>query len=159
MIPEPMHEKWDEAVAADEEAAAAAAAAAAAVAAAAATATATAAAEHSDEPAVPATFQPRLAVHAKVYELSKKYGIEGLETLSLGKFQSEAGDHWDTEDFLQAAKEVYSTETNDRRMKDMVTEIVCHHTELLDREETQTAIRGLDLSYDVLMRMRKQGGL
>ena len=43
-------------------------------------------------------------------------------------------------------------------MKDMITEIVCQHPEILDRPETQQAIRGLGLDYDVLMRVRKQGG-
>jgi len=122
----------------------------------------------ADEPAEPAEPPAEasaansgfLAVHAKVYELSKKYGIEGLRALALSKFEGEAVHQWDTEDFLQAAREVYSSsqggEPDDRRMKDMITEIVFQHPVILDSPETQTAIRGLGLADDVLMRVRKQ---
>jgi hypothetical protein len=94
-----------------------------------------------------------LAVHAKVYGLSKKYSIDGLRSLSLGKFSNEATDQWDTEDFLDAAREVYSApaEDKDRSMKDILTEIVFQHPEMLSKGETQQVIRGLGLDWDVLM--------
>lgn len=126
-------EKWDEAVAAEE------------------------ASHHEDAESA----QGSLAIHAKVYQLSKKYGIEGLEALALDKFGNEAGEQWATDDFLQATKIVYSASNpdgDDRKMKDLVTGIVYVHPELLDKAETQKVIRGLDLGYDVLMRVRKQGG-
>ena len=117
-----------------------------------------AAEEAADAPAV--ANPGFLAVHAKVYGLSKKYGIEGLRALALDKFEGEAVHQWATEDFLLAAREVYSSslvgEADDRRMKDMITDIVFQHPAILDSPETQTAIRGLGLADDVLMRVRKQ---
>jgi hypothetical protein len=101
-----------------------------------------------------------LTVHAKVYELSKQFGIDGLKALALEKFETEAGDLWETMDFLYAAREVYTSQFDkaDRSMKDVITAIFCQHQELLDKEGTQEVIQDLQLPYDVLMRVHKQGG-
>jgi hypothetical protein len=100
-----------------------------------------------------------LVVHAKVYALSKKYNINGLKLLALEKFRIEADQDWDTADFLLAAKEVYtSTSTADQEIRDAVTTIVYEHPEILDRDETQELIKGLDLGFDVLKRVRVKGG-
>jgi len=95
-----------------------------------------------------------VAVHAKVYRLSKKYDIPELKALSLAKFETEASRDWDSRDFLEAIKEVYSPsiKDEDRTLKDLVTQIVCNHkAQLLNKPETKEAIKGLELSYDVLM--------
>lgn len=100
-----------------------------------------------------------LVVHAKVYALSKKYGINGLKLLALEKFRIEAEQDWDTSDILLAAKEVYtSTSAADQDIRDAVTTIVYEHPEILDRDETQELIKGLDLGFDVLKRVRAKGG-
>lgn len=100
-----------------------------------------------------------LVVHAKVYALSKKYSINGLKLLALEKFRIEADQDWDTGDFLLAAKEVYtSTSAADQDIRDAVTTIVYEHPEILDRDETQELIKGLDLGFDVLKRVRVKGG-
>lgn len=100
-----------------------------------------------------------LVVHAKVYALSKKYNINGLKLLALEKFRVEADQDWDTSDFLLAAKEVYtSTSTADQDIRDAVTTIVYEHPEILDRDEAQELIKGLDLGFDVLKRVRAKGG-
>jgi hypothetical protein len=100
-----------------------------------------------------------LVVHAKVYALSKKYGINGLKLLALEKFRIEAEQEWDTSDILLAAKEVYtSTSAADQDIRDAVTTIVYEHPEILDRDETQELIKGLDLGFDVLKRVRAKGG-
>ncbi|RAO73878.1 uncharacterized protein BHQ10_009890 [Talaromyces amestolkiae] len=100
-----------------------------------------------------------LVVHAKVYALSKKYNINELKALALEKFRVEADQDWDTGDFLLAAKEVYtSTSAADQDIRDAVTTIVYEHPEILDRDETQELIKGLDLGFDVLKRVRAKGG-
>jgi hypothetical protein len=99
-----------------------------------------------------------LVIHAKVFSLSQKYCIDGLRGLALEKFQAQAAEGWDTPDFLAAVREVYHAsmdECGDRRMREAVTDIVCKHPEILDREATKSAIKDLQLNYDVLMRMRK----
>lgn len=100
-----------------------------------------------------------LVTHARVYALSKKYSINGLKLLALEKFKTEADQEWDTGDFLLAAKEVYtSTSAADQDIRDAVTTIIYEHPEILDRDETQGLIKGLDLGFDVLKRVRAKGG-
>jgi len=112
----------------------------------------------SEHTLVSESHNGELVTHAKVFSLSQKYGIEALRGLALDKFKSQAAEGWDTQDFLAAAREVYHAsmdESGDRRMREAVTDIVCQHPELLDKETTQNAIKDLQLNYDVLMRMRK----
>ncbi|KAH8692864.1 hypothetical protein BGW36DRAFT_464088 [Talaromyces proteolyticus] len=100
-----------------------------------------------------------LITHAKVYALSKKYSIEGLRLLALGKFQDEIRETWTSNEFLLAAKEVYtSTSSEDREIRDTVTTSLYKHPELLDMEETEQMMKGLDLGYDLLMHVRTKGG-
>lgn len=101
-----------------------------------------------------------ILIHAKVYTLSKKYGVEGLKALALEKFEDEAQQKWATDDFLQAAKEVYTSvlDDGDRGMRDVITGTLYEHPELLDKDETQKVIRGLELGFDLLMRVRTKGG-
>jgi hypothetical protein len=107
----------------------------------------------------PMTYS-NLLIHAKVYALSKKYNVEGLKALALEKFEDEAKQNWATDDFLQAAKEVYTStfDDDDRRMRDVITDTLYEHPELLDKKETQKVIKGLDLGFDLLMRVRIRGG-
>lgn len=117
--------------------------------------------QYTEEYVVPAESPSpsSLVTHAKVYALSKKYNIHGLKLLALEKFKTEADQGWDTGDFLLAAKEVYtSTSAADQDIRDAVTIIVYQHPEILDRDETQEHIKGLDLGFDVLKRVRAKGG-
>lgn len=116
---------------------------------------------YTEEYVVPveSTSPSSLVTHAKVYALSQKYNIDGLKLLALEKFKTEAGQDWDTGDFLLAAKEVYtSTSAADQDIRDAVTTVVYEHPEILDRDETQEIIKGLDLGFDVLKRVRAKGG-
>ncbi|GKT52249.1 uncharacterized protein ColSpa_12430 [Colletotrichum spaethianum] len=104
-----------------------------------------------------------LVLHANVYALSRKYGISGLRSLAFDKFQTEADNQWDTEEFLHAAEKVYtscSDGDDDRKMKDVVVGMICSHGELMDKVETQKVMRTLpkDLMYDILLQVRQQGG-
>ncbi|KAK1561733.1 uncharacterized protein LY79DRAFT_173834 [Colletotrichum navitas] len=104
-----------------------------------------------------------LVLHANVYALSRKYGISGLRSLAFDKFRTEADNQWDTEEFLHAAEKVYtscSDGDDDRDIKDVVVGIICRHGELMDKVETQKVMRTLpsDLMYDILLKVRQQGG-
>ncbi|KAG4257578.1 hypothetical protein FPRO03_13840 [Fusarium proliferatum] len=102
---------------------------------------------------VPAT--PNLCLHAKVYALGEKYGIEDLKGLALDKFHAEAEHHWQSDNFLHAIREVYtSTIDEDRTLRDVVVEVVNAHPELLDQPRWQDSIKDLGLCFDLLMRSR-----
>ncbi|RYP68039.1 hypothetical protein DL769_005610 [Monosporascus sp. CRB-8-3] len=102
------------------------------------------------------TAQPsNLAVHAQLYALASKYAVEGLKALAAEKFERGIPLHWDTEDFLRAAREAYtSTDRADRRLRDAVLGAIKAHPQLLERARVQEVIRGLELSFDLLMHMR-----
>lgn len=101
-----------------------------------------------------------LVVHAKVYSLGSKYGVHGLKALSAEKFVKEVEHHWDSDDFLGAAQEAYtSTGEDDRTIRDVVLKAINEHPELLQRKQVQEVIRGLQLSFDLLMlRLNGLGG-
>ncbi|RYO84306.1 hypothetical protein DL766_008139 [Monosporascus sp. MC13-8B] len=106
-------------------------------------------------PAVAAAQAPNLAVHARLYALASKYAVEGLRALAAEKFERGIGQHWETEDFLRAAREAYtSTDRADRRLRDAVLAAVKAHPQLLERARFQEVIRGLELSFDPLMHIR-----
>ncbi len=57
-------------------------------------------------------------VHAKIYALAEKYLIPGLKALAVRKFDIASAKHWDSDDFLKAAQEAYtSTIETDRGLK------------------------------------------
>ncbi|ORY67586.1 uncharacterized protein BCR38DRAFT_522484 [Pseudomassariella vexata] len=98
------------------------------------------------------TTTSNLVIHARVYALGSKYGIKGLKNLSADKFEDEVKRHWDTEDFLGAAQEAYtSTSEQDRTIRDSVLNTIKSHPELLGRKQVQEVIKKLELSFDLLM--------
>ncbi|KAH8755985.1 hypothetical protein F5883DRAFT_686003, partial [Diaporthe sp. PMI_573] len=102
-----------------------------------------------------------LLLHAKVYALAEKYIIVGLKGLALSKFRTLALQCWDTDDFLDAVSEVYSSTIDaDRGLRDVVLEIISAHRGLLDREETKTLLeRERLLAYDLIMYYHQNGQL
>ncbi|CAH0019873.1 unnamed protein product [Clonostachys rhizophaga] len=105
-----------------------------------------------------ATTSSHLVLHAQVYALAEKYDISGLKALAATKFKSEVDSHWHSEDFMLALQEVYnSTVDHDRVLRDIVVQAVSGHLQLLESKPFQQAIKGLDFSYDLLLRL-KMGG-
>jgi len=109
--------------------------------------------------------QPYLTTHAKLYSLSAKYGISPLTSLALSKFQSRASSEWDANDFVHAAREVYSSpllrEESHAEMRRAVTGLVFLHRELLDPDaEGPAGVRGIlkgDLGLDLILRLWEEG--
>jgi len=100
---------------------------------------------------------PNFVIHARVYAIAEKYGIPGLKALALKKFEDETAWHWNTDDFLHAVEEVYtSTVEHDRNMRNIVLKTMDKHAVLLDKEEMQKTIKGLDLPFDLLMYQRRR---
>ena len=99
--------------------------------------------------------EPNLVLHAEVYALAEKYGIEGLKYLALEKFGVDSSKHWNTEDFLQAAKVVYtSTIDEDRAMRDVVIKTFHEHKALLSTQLARNFLRDIEgLAYDLLLRV------
>ncbi|KAM3546351.1 hypothetical protein ARSEF1564_000839 [Beauveria bassiana] len=99
---------------------------------------------------------PNLYLHAKVYALGEKYGVHDLKGFALRKFHIEAKHHWQSDDFLHAIREVYtSTIDEDRALRDVVVEVVDAHLELLEQPRCQALIKDLELCFDLLMYSRR----
>lgn len=94
-----------------------------------------------------------LVIHAKLYALGSKYGIHGLKTLSADKFEKEVEHSWESDDFLRAAQEAYTSAGDDRTIRDAVLNAMKLHPQLLDRKQVQDVIKRLELSFDLLMHM------
>ncbi|KAH6847105.1 hypothetical protein B0I37DRAFT_374303 [Chaetomium sp. MPI-CAGE-AT-0009] len=98
-----------------------------------------------------------LTVHARVYALGEKYDIQGLKTLAIEKFKTEAKVHWNCDEFIRAVEEVYtSTIDQDRGLRDAVVEAIRVHPTVLDKEPMQNVVRRLDLCFDLMMRFRDE---
>lgn len=99
---------------------------------------------------------PNLTIHAMVYALGEKYDIQGLKALSLEKFKKEARSYWDSDDFLRAVEEVYtSTIDADRGMRDAVVDAIRQHSTVLDKESMQAVVRRVEpLCFDLMMGFR-----
>ena len=96
-----------------------------------------------------------LILHVKLYGLGEFYLIEGLKSLALKKFRADAQRHWQTDDFLTAAKEACtSTPSHDKGMRNEVLKAICDHPKFLDNEKAQNVVKDLDLSFDLMMRFR-----
>lgn len=100
---------------------------------------------------------PNLVVHARLYALGEKYGIQGLKALSLKKFEAEAGSFWNSNDFPRAVEEVYrSTLDHDRALRDAVTNVIVKNPQFLDSESAQNVVKSSDLCFDLMMAFRKK---
>lgn len=102
-----------------------------------------------------------LVLHAKVYNLSRKLGIESLQALALQKFEGESEEQWASEGFVKAASEVSSvvagSELEESKIRDIILNVLCEHRELIDKDGMEPVIRGMDLSFALLRQLTKRG--
>ncbi|GKT52608.1 uncharacterized protein ColSpa_12789 [Colletotrichum spaethianum] len=100
-----------------------------------------------------------ILLHAKAYAIAEKYAIDDLKSLARTKFETTAQRSWDTDDFLDAIDEAYtSTLDSDRGLRDIVLKVFAEHKELLDREQVKVLLRKLgSLTYDLVMYYHQKG--
>ncbi len=102
-----------------------------------------------------------ITAHSRVYMLSAKYEIPALKALALEHFDQRATTLWNSDEFIQACKEVYAPGPtgSDRSMKDVVARVISQNQAVLDKEELKEIIRcGGDLALDLVLRFKSQGG-
>lgn len=90
-------------------------------------------------------------MHAKMYAVAEKYGINGLKTLAQLKFETLVARHWNTYDFLDSIAEIYtSTVDTDRGLRNVVIHIFRSHPELAHNAEAQTVVKSVpDFTFDL----------
>ncbi|KAJ9414595.1 hypothetical protein QL093DRAFT_2107111 [Fusarium oxysporum] len=109
---------------------------------------------HPPRPSAPQRPIPpaNLHLHAKVYVLGEKYGIQPLKDLALRKFESEAQFHLHSDDFLQGIREAYtSTVETDRPLRDAVVAILRSNKDLLKKDSVKEVLKETSLGFDLLM--------
>ncbi|KAL9056234.1 MAG: hypothetical protein Q9162_003025 [Coniocarpon cinnabarinum] len=92
-----------------------------------------------------------LVIHARVYALGEKYGVQGLKTLAREKFEVLVAQHWNEADFLDAVVEVYSsTVDKDRGMRNVVLQAFRQRPELAARQDVQAILQEVpSLAFDI----------
>lgn len=69
-----------------------------------------------------------LCLHANVYVLREKYEIAAVKEASLRKFAEKAESSWNSEDFCNAVKIVFTTTADhDRDLRDLVAGVLSQH--------------------------------
>ncbi|KAF5253943.1 hypothetical protein FANTH_1268 [Fusarium anthophilum] len=97
----------------------------------------------------------QLCLHAKVYALGEKYGMQGLKKAAKGAFESEIqSGNAGVDDFAEAVGEVYtSTVSEDRGLRDVVVKMIEQDILLLDYDVVREVMRATDFAMDVLLYM------
>ena len=93
-----------------------------------------------------------LTTHAQMYSLADRYGIGGLKSLAQQKFKPAARRYWASQDFAPAVHIVYtSTPDEDRGLRDIVTETIDEHRNLIKKPEMEMMVKDLPLlAFDLL---------
>ncbi|KAH8882926.1 hypothetical protein GQ53DRAFT_753233 [Thozetella sp. PMI_491] len=114
----------------------------------------------AEAPSAPYIPGNQITAHSRVYTLSKKYDITSLKPFALGRFENRAAALWNTDDFVQAAKEVYTASSagQDRETKDVILRVISQNPSVLDKEELKEVIRRGDLGLDLVLHLKTQGG-
>ncbi|KAF5620786.1 amino acid transport GAP1 [Fusarium sp. NRRL 52700] len=95
-----------------------------------------------------------LRLFAKVYALGEKYGIPGLKSIAVSKFEKLAKAYAQTEDFRLAVQEVYtSTIDQDRGLRDVVVSTVEENLGLLNNQDFEDLVQATGLGHDLLMKI------
>ena len=111
---------------------------------------------NEDVPFIGISQTPNLVIHARLYAIGEKYGVTGLKTLAMRKFEKEVGYHWKSDDFIQAVEEVFtSTVEGDKGLRDIVVDTIARHPDLLDKQQLQDVVKSCDLSFELMMKFRR----
>ncbi|KAL2272143.1 hypothetical protein FJTKL_07593 [Diaporthe vaccinii] len=99
-----------------------------------------------------------LTFHSKVYTLAEKCWIDELKDVAVQKFRLAASQNWGLDDFISAAREVYTgTVETDRGLKDVIVKTLCDRRGIMDDEAVQNLVKELHaLAYDMTLYMHNQ---
>ena len=89
-------------------------------------------------------------MHAKVYALGEKYGIESLKSVALAKFAEAITYAWNHPNFASTLRVVFcSTPDHDKGLRDLTVQaVLLHHAVLSEKLEIEKIVMGIEgLSY------------
>lgn len=91
-------------------------------------------------------------MHAKMYALGSKYGIDSLKATALGRYSEAANYAFNSASFIEAIRIVYTTTPEDDKGPREITPQTIHanSAELADKPEMQRIVRSIDgLAYEL----------
>jgi hypothetical protein len=103
-------------------------------------------------PKITPTGDCNTTMHARLYALGSKYGINSLQEVAKIKFAEAATYAWNHSDFITAAEIVYTTTPDtDKGLRDIVSRTIVEHAAVITgRPRMEQCIRGIDgLAYDL----------
>ena len=80
---------------------------------------------------------PPMMFHIRMFALAVKYAVHDLQELVAIKFQAEASSCWESDDFVLAINEIYSsTHSSEQALRQIAADVACNHADvLLNRED------------------------
>lgn len=105
---------------------------------------------------IPLDFE--LTFHSKVYTLAEKCWIDDLKHVAIQKFREAASQDWGLDDFVLAAREVYTgTVDTDRGLRDVIVNTLCDRRGVMDEGPVKDLVKDLHpLAYDMVLHMHSQ---
>ncbi|KAF1953421.1 hypothetical protein CC80DRAFT_477970 [Byssothecium circinans] len=103
----------------------------------------------------------QLLIHAKMYEIGDKYGVDGLKGLAQKKFKIVCEKHWDDDVFAKAAHHAFSTTVEeDQGLREVVRDTICKNVGLIKKPEVGDLMDEFNLTLVIFrMKMERQGEL
>jgi hypothetical protein len=95
-----------------------------------------------------------IAMHARMYALGAKYGIDSLKNVSLNKFSQAVSAAWSHKNFVKAVEIVFTTTPDeDKGLRDIAVQMIKQKDSVLfTRKDMRECIRGIEgLAFDLLM--------
>jgi hypothetical protein len=89
--------------------------------------------------------ETELEIHAKLYALADKYGIDDLKDLARAKFAEAASKHWNTSSFPSAIQIAYSSmPDSDQGLRDIVIYTISQHMDLMKKSEIEGLVKKIN---------------
>ncbi|PVI05397.1 hypothetical protein DM02DRAFT_650738 [Periconia macrospinosa] len=93
-----------------------------------------------------------LLIHAKMYVLGDKYGIQHLEALAVRKFSVACLRFWNEDIFAPTASYVFSNTLGGNILREFVVRTICEHMELIKKPALAEIMGEQSLAMSVLKR-------
>lgn len=99
-----------------------------------------------------------MTLHAKMYEIGKKYVVEGLEDLAQLKFIQSCNFFWDTPSFVTTVHHIFSsTSEGDTSLREKAVEIMSQHPGIVNKPEVEALLHQFsDLAVALAKCMAKE---
>ncbi|PVI05399.1 hypothetical protein DM02DRAFT_650740 [Periconia macrospinosa] len=94
-----------------------------------------------------------LFTHAKVYEISKKYRVRGLEYSAIIKFRRACDIFWHTASFAAVIRYIFANNMgNNQTLRDIIIETILQHQQILEDPEVEEVVKEFsELAYALLV--------